>query len=415
MDNLLFIMTDQQRTDTLGCYGSPKVDTPYLDNLAAGGVRFDSAYVTQPVCAPCRSSMRTGLYPHATRVLDNNLAQLDPSFWTWPAEFQRAGYRTCYVGKWHLGWPPAPDYFDDWHGYDTGWPFWLDEGKTVYRTDEETDWTINWLERNKDRPFCCTVSYYPPHTPKTVPEEALNLYRGRFDTEEQDTYYAMVHRIDWNVGRLLDTLDRLGLRENTLVVFASDHGENYPLRWNDHLKRLCYDQSARVPLLVSRPGTVPRGETRKAVLSLADLGPTFCDFCGLHVPDDIHGKSIRALVMGEAESVHEAVFIQNNPCRWDHEEHHDMRERAVVTDKWKLILNNKRGPELYHRPADPKDEHNLFGDDGVRQTALELMQQLEDWGREVQDELAVQLVEQWKPQVQVDRKSDTGKGISQGL
>jgi arylsulfatase A-like enzyme len=415
--NILYIMTDQQRTDTLGCYGNPKAHTPVLDALAGRGLRFSSCYATQPVCSPCRSSMLTGLFPSATGVVENNIP-LPAGHYTWPRALHAEGYRTAYIGKWHLGDDPAPDYFDIWQGYHTGWPHWIKKepvyqhpgeskaayearaasaahhGENVgrYRPDLETDHAIDFIRACGDQPFLCWLSYYPPHTEKTVPEEDLAIFRGRFDSEEQDIYHAMVHRLDSNIGRLLRELDALGLRQNTLVVFVSDHGENHPFRWNQHHKRLCTDQSANVPLILSWPGALPEGALVDPVFSVADLMPTLLDLCGMPVPEGIHGRSGVRLLHGDAAGWRDDVFIQNSPYRADAKPIEGrpvaaMRERAVVTNDWKLILNNQRPPELYRRHAGPPDTDNVHGDPGNAGVVQDLRERLRAWGERTGDSI----------------------------
>ncbi len=426
--NVLFINTDQQRKDTLACYGTAAVQTPHLDALAARGTKFDSCYVTQPVCSPCRSSMVTGLFPNATTVVENNLP-LPQELFAWPRAMQEAGYRTAYIGKWHLGVEPVPDYFDVWRGYHTGWPHFIreepfytppgesdsafrvrlaqaapptPEGDSLigrYRPDVETDYAIDFLRENRDRPFACWLSYYPPHTPKDAPEENIALYKGKIEPREQAVYHAMVNRLDWNIGRLMAEMDALGLRENTLIIFTSDHGENFPMYWNKHLKRLCNDQSANVPLIMSLPGVLPEGKEISNVASSADLCPTMLDLCGLPVPEGLHGKSMKRLLQGDATGWHEDVFIQNSPYRtWvDKTDEVDpgMRERCVVTDEWKMILNTSRPPELYDRRTDKADEDNLFEALETKAVARDLARRMAAWAEKTNDDIAVTLLLQW--------------------
>lgn len=423
--NVLYILTDQQRADTLGCYGNPKAETPVLDGLAAGGVRFTSCYATQPVCSPCRSSMVTGLYPNATGVVENNIP-LRPDLFSWPRALHERGYRTGYIGKWHLGTDPVPAYFDVWQGYHTTWKHWIEEepiyqrpgeskadydarvaaaedrsGPNVgrYRPDLETDHAIDFIRSGGDAPFLCWLSFYPPHTVKTVPEEDLARFRGRFDTEEQDTYYAMVYRLDKNIGRVVAALEETGQRENTLIVFVTDHGENFPWRWNEHHKRLCYDQSANLPLILNGPGIVPAGTVIDNVISAADLMPTILDYCGVPAPAERHGQSARRLIEGDPTGWHEDVLIQNTPYKpgdkpIDGVDVAAMRERAVVTDDWKFILNTDREPELYRRHAGPPDQDNVFGQ-AEPELLRDLARRLAAWGERTGDAMTGELVAKW--------------------
>jgi arylsulfatase A-like enzyme len=388
--NVLFIMTDQQRASTIRCYGNEKVRTPGLDALAAGGMRFTSCYATQPVCTPCRGSLVTGKYPTATDTWENKRPLKDHST-SWLRLLGASGYKTCYVGKWHLGdGGKGPEYIDDWHGYETGWPHWIEDretGERQYRPDEETDYAIDWMRRHRDGPFACFVSYYPPHTPKTAPEKDVDLYKDVFDDEKQRIYHGMVHRIDWNVGRLMAALKEMRLDDNTVVIFTSDHGENHPFCWNRHLKRLCYDQSSNVPLMVRAPGLTSPASVATLPVSSADLCPTILDLLGTDVPQAVHGRSLRGLLGGKTSGWREDLLIQNRPKK----SQDGYLERCVVTDRWKLILSQARPAELYDRQADPAEEKNLYPTAGAA-VRTDLLDRLAAWGRRIDDPVCAELV-----------------------
>ncbi|MCD6288546.1 MAG: sulfatase-like hydrolase/transferase, partial [Candidatus Hydrogenedentes bacterium] len=269
-----------------------------------------------------------------------------------------------------------------------------------YRPDLEADYAIEFIKQNANRPFVCWLSFYPPHTPKTVPDENLALYAGKFDNKEQDIYYAMVNRIDQNIGRVIDTVKKLGLREKTLVVFTSDHGENYPFRWNQHRKRLCYDQAANVPLIISWPGVLPKGKRIDKVVSIVDLAPTILDLCGMPIPETLHGQSAKRLLDGDDTGWHEDIFIQNTPyppkAKGKPGADIDMRERCVVTDRWKLILNTTRPPELYDRTSPTPDKENLLGRAESKKVVPDLVRRLAVWGRKADDKITDRLIAQWK-------------------
>ena len=426
--NVIFIMTDQQRKDTLRCYGNDKVQSPSLDSLARRGVLFNSCYTTQPVCSPCRSSMVTGLFPSATGVIENKIP-LPADKFSWMRAMHNAGYKVCYIGKWHLGTEPVPDYLDRWRGFDTGWNHWIKDepyypqpgqsesafrkrrkGRSTavasgdslvgkYRPDVEANYAIEFITEHRNRPFVCWLSFYPPHTPKTAPGENEALYKGRIEPKEQAVYHAMVNRLDANIGRLLRMLDALKLREKTIVVFTSDHGENYPYRWNHHYKRLCYDQSANVPLIFSWPGTLPEGKRIENVISIADLCPTILDMCGLSWPESLHGRSAKRLMQGETTGWHEDVFIQNSPYTTHKKPakggDSSMRERCVVTDDWKLILNTRREPELYDRRDAEPDRNNVFAAHKNGPVVRDLTRRLAAWGIKTDDAMTAELIGRW--------------------
>jgi len=417
MPNVIFIITDQQRASTIGCYGlNDSVKTPALDGLARTGVRFTSCYASQPVCSPSRSSIMTGLYPSATGVVDNcnphTQFYLPDHHFTWLQEMHENGHEVCNIGKWHLGVSrrPIPKYFDVWHGYETGWGHWIvneptfpepgeiqsggdqpkvepGNGYGSYRVDEETDFAIDFIRRNRDNPFVCLLSFYPPHGPKTAPAEDVEFYKSMITPHDQAVYHAMVRRIDRNIGRLLSAVDTAGLREDTIIVFTSDHGENYPQRWNEHGKRLCYDQSSNVPLIISWPGVIPQGEVVDGVVSNVDLCPTILDLCDQSWPEEIHGRSAKDLVIGNRSSWDREVMIQNNPYRiWDGK-HREMRERCLVTGEWKLIMNNMRPPELFHRGMPEIPENNLYGGTGTGEPPEDLVERLLYLGEYIGDDL----------------------------
>jgi len=433
--NVIYIMTDQQRKDTLRCYGNDTVQTPALDSLALRGVLFTSCYTTQPVCSPCRSSMVTGLFPNVTGVVENKIP-LPADKFSWLRAMHSAGYKVCYIGKWHLGTEPVPDYLDRWRGFDTGWSHWIKDepyypqpgqsesalrkklkarsravasGDSLvgkYRPDVETDYAIEFITENRNRPFVCWLSFYPPHTPKTAPDENEALYRGRIEPAEQAVYHAMVNRLDANIGRLLRVLDALKLRENTIVVFTSDHGENYPYRWNHHHKRLCYDQSANVPLIFSWPGKLPEARRIENVISIADLCPTILDLCGLSWPESLHGRSAKRLMQGDATGWHEDVFIQNSPYTTHKKPAKggdpSMRERCVVTDDWKLILSTHREPELYDRRDAESDRNNVYAKHQNGPVVRDLVKRLARWGTRTNDRMTAELIARWSSVLEIE-------------
>ena len=376
--NVVFIMTDQQRYDSLGCNGNTNALTPNIDNLAKGGVYFKSSYVTQPVCSPCRSSMLTGLYPHKTGVIDNNITLINHST-SYPKILHDAGYKTCYIGKWHLG-PkgegnivdPPPNYFDVWQGYDTGASFWIGHKKGkwnvpanspdqipafeknpgVYRTDMETDQAIEFIRENKEGPFFLWLSIYPPHGPWTAPIENCRKFK---DKVKYPTYYGMVNRIDENVGRFIKAIDELGIREKTIIIYTSDHGHNFIHKWNDHNKRLCYDTASKVPLIFNWKNHFKIG-LRSELISHVDLSPTILDLCNVDIPEAMQGNSAKNLLDKSTESFRDAVFVENRPYR---NAEKGMFERCIITNEWKLILNTDRYPELYNRMQDNEEINNI--------------------------------------------------------
>jgi arylsulfatase A-like enzyme len=410
--NILFIFSDQQRWDTCGCYGQPLEITPNLDRMACEGVRFEHAFTCQPVCGPTRACLQTGKY--ATEVgCHTNHRMLPPEETTIAKLLSEAGYEVGYLGKWHLasfGPHDGPDNFrtrpvpperrggykDFWlasdtleftsHSYD-GHMFDADmnmrefpEGR--YRADAQTDWVLEYLQtRNGEKPFFLFVSYIEPHH-----QNDHNHYEGphgskeRFkefqvpgdlvDTEgdwreEYPDYLGCIHSLDQNVGRIRDELERLGLADNTLVVYTSDHGSHFRTR-NTEYKRSCHDGCIRIPLIFYGPGFTG-GKVVDELVSIIDLPPSIVTAGGVTPPVFMRGRAVQDLVEETATDWPQEVFMQISESHCG---------RAIRTKKWKYSV---RAPEktgfdpdsevyeedfLYDLEQDPHERHNLVGSAG---------------------------------------------------
>lgn len=383
--NILFIFSDQQRWDTCGCYGQPLEITPNLDRMAREGVRFEHAFTCQPVCGPARACLQTGKY--ATEVGCHTNHRMLPREETTIANLlSDAGYEVGYLGKWHLssfGPYDGPDNFrtrpvpferrggykDFWlasdtleftsHSYD-GHMFDADMNrrefpKGRYRADAQTDWVLEYLQtRNGEKPFFLFVSYIEPHH-----QNDHNHYEGphgsreRFqdfsvpgdlvDTkgdwrEEYPDYLGCIHSLDHNVGRIRDELERLGLAEDTLIVYTSDHGSHFRTR-NAEYKRSCHDGCIRIPLILYGPGFTG-GKVIDELVSLVDLPPSLMAAGGVTPPNFMRGRAIQELVEETATDWPQEVFVQISESHCG---------RAIRTKKWKYSV---RAPEKTGQDAD---------------------------------------------------------------
>ena len=317
--NILFIFSDQQRWDTCGCYGQPLDITPNLDRMAREGVRFEQAFTCQPVCGPARASLQTGRYPTEVGCHTNHrMLPLDEK--TIAHHFAENGYEVGYIGKWHLastgpiGGPddfrvkPVPPerrggYVDYWlasdtleftsHSYDghmfDGNMQQRDFPEGRYRVDAHTDWVLEYLQtRTGEKPFFLFVSYIEPHH-----QNDHNHYEGPHGSKERfkdfatpgdlvgtegdwraeyPDYLGCIHSLDENLGRIRAELERLGLAENTLVIYTSDHGSHFRTR-NPEYKRSCHDGCIRIPMIACGPG-FSGGKVIDDLVSLIDLPPT---------------------------------------------------------------------------------------------------------------------------------------------
>ena len=416
--NVLMIIYDKCRADAVGAYGSRVARTPNLDRLAAEGVRFAHAYTPQALCGPARASMLTGLYPHGHGVTRNvypgpagkthtNFPEpipdpfRDKRFRLWDNfvyQLNNAGYATGCVGKWHLG-PGNPGFFDTFKGFNSLLRHWVGKPhESLYRPDVHTDEAIRFIEANAGRPWFLYQSYYAPHEPLDPPKEWAEKFAG----VEHADYHATIANLDWNTGRILDTLRRRNLLDNTLVIFLADHGRT----WVDRPGvaegiALSYEEVAQVPLIVRFPARVPAGKVWNSGVNLAALAPTILDACGVStaqgVKDDgltpaTHATSLFRTMAGRDEWT-DPVIVENVPQKAIDGSYFE--ERAVRTARHKLILRKFdlvpefRAGELYDLEADPEEKVNLWSRDA--RVAVELARQLEAWGRRTRDDLAVEL------------------------
>jgi arylsulfatase A-like enzyme len=388
--NILFLMADQFRADALGVSGNVWIRTPSLDRLARGGVHFTNAYTPQALCTPARASLLTGVYPHTTH-LDHNLYKVDNAFLlpefklqpNLPSLLREAGYRTGYIGKWHLG-ETNPGLFDYWNGYNSLQPHWLGKRyESIYRSDAETDDAARFLEQNRSSPFALFVSYYPPHTPYDPPRRYSAMYEGR----EHADYYGAVTAVDAAIGRVLEKLSSLALENRTFVSFTADHGETFGQRPGSQNKTVCYEESARVPLLMRWPGQIPAGVKFAGGVTTLDLMPSILEAAGIKAPARLQGHSRIGEVKRGKTGWSEPVFLENITQR--DVEGKPSIERAVRTERWKLILRDHPRSELYDLQADPAERNDLFGREPVK--VKELARLILKWGEELKDPVAVGL------------------------
>lgn len=366
--NIVFYFTDQQRWDTCGCYGQPLDITPNLDALAREGVKFDNAFSPQPVCGPCRALFQTGLYPTETGCFRNNV-MLPSHVKTLANYLEEAGYETAYIGKWHLAsdgaWegPTRVDhtvtaiprelrggYSGFWrtadvleftsHGYD-GYVF--DENNnrvdfTGYRADCITDMALEFFDTyTGEKPFFMTISQIEPHHQNdhghyegpvgskerfrdfTLPGDLAAL--GGNAAQEYPDYLGQCASLDENLGRLVAKLKEQGLYENTVILYASDHGSHFKTRNRDaHLcggddyKRSCHDASLHVPLIISG-GPFQGGRTVEALVSTASLPKTILALAGVDVGDAMIGENLLDVVEHPSENRPNEVFAQISESR----------------------------------------------------------------------------------------------------
>jgi arylsulfatase A-like enzyme len=412
--NVLFIMADDLRPE-LGCYGNPHVKTPNIDALAKAGVRFDRAYVQYPLCNPSRSSMLTGRYPTTTGVLDNRtwFGAAHPDFVSLPQHFQKNGYATLRCGKiFHGG-------IDDADAWTEGGQKRNFEGGTSnvkpnpnqaqqsdrivvlegdgvkhadYRTAEQA---IAYLNAHKDKPFFLACGFTKPHSAPTAPKKFFDMYDpakiplppdfaatptvpdgfpkasvparngdlfiNREATQDEarkviQAYWASLTWVDSLVGKLIAELDRLKLRENTIIVFWGDHG--YHLgekgKWSKHGS--LFEIGTRVPLIVIAPGSPGSGKASPRIVQSIDIYPTLCELCAVAAPKGLEGHSM-------------ARLLRDPNAKWDYPAitftgtNEKVNGIAVRTARYRYADYAGGQAMFFDEQADPHEMKNLIGDE----------------------------------------------------
>ncbi|WP_190813958.1 sulfatase family protein [Saccharopolyspora pogona] len=419
--NVLIILTDEWRAQSVGYAGDPNARTPRIDALAAESVNFENAISGAPVCCPARASLLTGQYPLEHGVYINDV-ELKPKGPTLGEVYREAGYRTGYIGKWHLHGSPDGRYgrrkdpvprekqfgFDYWkaaectHDYNESFYF---EGANTerkywegYDADAQTTDACAFVENNEDqRPYLLVVSYGPPHFPlHTAPECFREHYadtpielRGNVPPELADAstqalrgYYAHIAALDDCVGRLLDAVQRSGSAEDTIVIFTSDHGDMMGSQGIRHDVKVCpWDESVRVPLLVRHParfGTA--GRTNPVPVNTPDLMPTLLALSGLPVPGKVQGRDVFGANPPESAFIGIPV-----PILWART--YGISEyRGVRTDRHTYIRTLQGPWLLYDNIEDPLQLHNLCAEPESAALRVELEGELDRWLSELGDE-----------------------------
>jgi len=426
--NVIVFFTDQQRHDSTGLHGNPLGLTPHFDRLARAGTHVANSFTCQPVCGPARACLQTGTYATTNGSWRNGIG-LTPDrqrFPTLATCFNDAGYRTGYIGKWHLA---GKDGLADMQAGERGgvkashrggyqdWlaaealEFSVHEYKTIlydndnqphrlpgYRSDALTDATIRYIDAHQDQPFFLMTSFIEPHHQNHVddyppPEGYREMYTGRWtppdlaalpgyndgDDRTGGTtqahlggYWGMVKRLDENLGRIVDALISLDMLENTIILFTSDHACHFKTR-NSEYKRSCHESSIRVPTMIHGPGFMGGGQVQQLV-SLVDLPPTLLDACDIQVPGGMQGRSLLPVLRRDPQAIADwpsEAFVQIS------ESH---AGRAVRTHRWKYEVTAEdddgvggastyREAILYDLKYDPHELTNLIDRDshsGVR-------------------------------------------------
>ena len=415
LPNIVLIFVDDMAHADASCYGGDLIETPNIDKLADEGMKFDTAYSISPVCGPSRVGLLTGTYPGRSGVYwnpDMGGVKLSDDRPILPIQLKKAGYKTAIVGKWNLdnpSWNPMPveKYFDHtsntmvWEG--DYWPdasghyhgvnddkygstktnnIWGPTSKgDIYLTDLLTQSACEFIDKNSDAPFFLYLSYNAPHSPlqgKLSHKKRLSHIKS----EALKLYASMLLAVDEGVGQVLDTLDKKGIKKDTVVIFLSDNGpaktnfKGLPKDWprGEMLgstnglrgyKGEYFEGGIRVPLIVSWPGNINLGETSNTPISSLDIYPTLSAIAGIDLPNSepFEGVNLLPLLMDkESEISRDHFFWAGGRI--------GKNTGAILKDGWKLVINHKGKDFLFNLENDPNERINLIANYPNRSNAL---------------------------------------------
>ncbi len=425
--NIVFILSDDHRYDFMGFMGKVNfLETPNMDHLAREGAHLQNAFVTTSLCSPSRASILTGLYSHKHGVVDNQ-TPVSKDLVYFPQYLHKAGYETAFIGKWHMGHEEDTPRkgFDKWISF-RGQGKYYDpilniDGKRLeakgYITDLLTDYAVQWLKKDRDRPFFLYLSHKAVHAmfepakrhlgryeqvPLEYPKSMANteenylgkprwvkeqrnswhgvdyMYHGQMDF---DTFYRRycetLLAVDESIGRVLETLKEMGILDTTLVLYMGDNG----FCFGEHGlidKRHMYEASLRVPLLAFCPEMIRSGTKVSHLIQNIDIAPTILEASGLKSPDKIDGRSFLSLLEGKEIQWRDAIFYE---YYWERNFPQTPTVHGIRTDNYKYIHYHGIWDvdELYDIQTDPDEIRNLIDSPDHQEIVKEMNKRLFDW------------------------------------
>ena len=428
--NIIFLLTDDQRWDAMGCAGNPYIQTPNMDKLAAGGVLFTKAYVTTPICAISRASILSGQYAWRHGIEDFSTHFTDSAYqYTYPILLKKAGYHIGFIGKYGVGKEkdfPVKEY-DYWRCFPGQGYYWHKDslGRDIHLTKIIGNQALEFLDHYGNKgPFCLSVSFKAPHSQDGDPRQYLydsayiNLYKSklfpmsttadsfywhtfpesfrennegrirwkiRFETSEKYQtsiagYYRLIYGVDVQIAKLRKYLKTHHLEKNTIIMLMGDNGyylgeHGLAGKWYGH------DESLRVPLIIYDPALQDkeRGNKRNEYVLNIDIAPTILDYVGVDIPSSMQGKSLRKLVYGQVKGWRKEFMIEH---RFKYKT--IPRSEGVVSNEWRYVHFIDRDSTyewLFNVKNDPYEINNLAKDTAWQQTKNKLRKRLQEMKR----------------------------------
>jgi len=421
--NIVYVFADQMRNCNLACMGNPDIKTPNMDKLASQGMLFSNATSGVPLCSPYRAMLLTGRYPLSTGVITNNI-RLANDETTIATALKQQGYKTAYIGKWHLDGNTPADPTDGRRGFD----FWqsaaaktLPQTKSDYKPDIETDVAIQFMKEHAAEPFCLFLSWKPPHPPYIPPKRYEKLYdpnkitmrpncqgNMREAKDELSKSYAMITGLDDNIGKLMKALDDLDLAEDTIFCFASDHGD---MLWSHgrENKNLPWEESVNVPFIMRYPRKIKAGQKSDLLLNSVHVGPTLLGLAQVEVPDTMEGEDLSQVVLGKGGKEPESAYIldvipgpsglHKGVGTW----------RGVRTKRYTYAKMTNKPWMLFDRETDPYEMNNLVDKPEARELQAKMEALLEEWLKKTGDKF--EPIDDWWHRIGGTGKTDSAKEL----
>jgi len=438
--NVIWLIADQWRAQAIGINGDPNVHTPNIDRLASSGINFEQARSGFPLCCPFRGSMLTSRYPH--HMVPGHEYQLPQTQETIAGIFNAAGYHTGYFGKWHLDGfheatgraamhiipPERRGGFTDWVGYENNnspWDSWVHGGVGKdafhyrlpgYETDALTDLFIKHLKQRAEekidgtpKPFFAVLSVQPPHDPYIAPAKYMEKYNAEqlklrpnvppvASIEEQSRqelagYYAQIENLDWNIGRIIQTLSEQGLTGNTHIMIFADHGDMHGSH-GQFRKTNPYEEAVRIPMIIS--GEVSFYDQRRTgrpqtLFSAEDIAPTTLGLCGLSAPSWMEGHDLSGHRLAfrprpvEPDSVYLQLVVPTG-----HADSVDTAYRGLVTrDGWKYVCFENQSWLMFNLNEDPYEMVNVAQNTAYNEQRKKLIARLRQWVADTGDKFTI--------------------------
>ena len=431
--SILYVFADQMRNCNLGCMGNPDVKTPNMDKLARQGMLFSNATSGFPLCSPYRAMLLTGRYPLSTGVITNNI-KLPSSEVTIAKVLKAQGYKTGYVGKWHLDGNVAADSNDGRQGFD----FWqsgavkeLPKTKSDYKPDTQTDVAIQFMKEHAAEPFCLFLSWTPPHPPYIAPKRYETLYdpkklklrenvQGNIKEakDELSKSYAMITGLDDNIGKLMKALDDLNLAEDTIFCFSSDHGD---MLWSHgkENKNLPWEESINVPFIMRYPRAIKAGQKSDVLLNSVHVVPTLLGLANVEVPKVMEGEDLSQVILGKGgpatgsrewrDKEPESAYIldvipgpsglKTGTSTW----------RGVRTKRYTYAKMDGKGWLLFDRERDPYEMDNLIDKPEAKELQDKMEATLQEWLKKTGDKF--EPIDVWWERIGGTGKTGSAKNL----